>query len=263
MDGGDPGRWSAVAAGWAELWGGLAEPAWSAVVGASGIGLGSRVLDVGCGAGDFLAYVDRLGASLAGIDPAPGMVEQARARVPRADIRLGTAERIPWPDGQYDLVTSFNALQFAEDMHAALTELVRVATPGGLVAVSNWAEDDRNDLTTIEDAVAYADGRQPLPDGETRRPGGLEKLLGDGHLELVSAGLVEVPWRARDDDTLVRAVLLGEEPATMAALAPTVIAAARPFRTPKGDYRLVNAFRYAVGRTAGWGSVAGRTASAS
>jgi SAM-dependent methyltransferase len=249
MDGADPDRWSAVAAGWAELWGGFAEPAWRAVAEASRIGPGSRVLDVGCGAGDFLGYLDRLGAQPAGIDPAPGMVELARARVPGADVRPGSAERLPWPDGSFDLVAAFNALQFAGDLPAALAELVRVAVPGGSVAVVNWAEADRNDLSTIEDAVAAADGEQPLPDPDERRPGGLERLLGDGGLEVVAAGLVELPWHAPDDDTLVRAVLLGEDPTTMAAKAPTVIAAARPFHTPTRGYRLRNAFRFAVGRT--------------
>jgi hypothetical protein len=67
---------------------------------------------------------------------------------------------------------------------------------------------------------------------------------------VVDAGLVEVPWSPPDDATLVRGVLLGEDAAAMAAAAPTVLAVARPFRTgPGGGYRLVNAFRYAVGRT--------------
>lgn len=251
MDGADPARWSAVATGWAELWGGFAEPVWRVVVEASGIGPGSRVLDVGCGSGDFLAYADQRGASTAGIDPAPGMVESARSRVAGADVRLGAAGQLPWPDGRFDLVTSFNALQFADDTLAALAELVRVAAPGGIVAVANWAEADRNDLNTIEDAVAYAAGEEPLPDGDLRQPGGLAKLFRDGGLEVVSAGLVELPWHAPDDDVLVRGVLLGEDPAGMAAAAPTVIAAARPFRAPDGSYRLGNAFRYAIGRTPG------------
>ncbi len=249
MDGADPDRWSAVADGWARLWGGFGEPAWNAVLHAAAVGRGARVLDVGCGAGDFLAHLTRLGASAAGIDPAPGMVAYARARVPGADIRAGDAERLPWPDGGFDLVTSINALQFAEDTMAALAELVRVTVPGGHVGIANWAEGDRNDLNTIEEAVARAAGDEPLPDGELRLPGGLEELLGDGGLTLVSAGLVEVPWQAPDDDTLVEGVLLGEDPAAVAAAAATVLAAARPFRTPDGGYRLVNAFRYAVGRT--------------
>jgi SAM-dependent methyltransferase len=249
MDGADPDRWSEVAAGWSELWGGFARPAWRAVVAATGIGRGSRVLDVGCGSGEFLAHLARLGASPAGIDPAPGMVALARSRVPGADVRLGPAQPLPWPDGSFDVVTAFNALQFAADPVDALTELVRVTVPGGQVAVANWAEGDHNDLDTIEAAVAAAAGEEPLPDGDLRQPGGLERLLADAGLAAVAAGLVEVPWEAPDEATLVRGVLLGEDPATTSARAPAVLTAARPFRTPAGAYRLVNAFRYATGRT--------------
>jgi hypothetical protein len=67
-------------------------------------------------------------------------------------------------------------------------------------------------------------------------------------LDVVTGGLVELPWEVPDDGTLVRGVLMGEDPATMAATAPTVLAAARPFRTATGGYRLDNAFRFAVGR---------------
>ncbi len=246
MDGADPDRWSSVAAGWAELWGGFAAPVWQAIAGAAGAGPGTGVLDVGCGGGDLLAWFDRLGAVTAGIDPAPGMVDLARSRVPAADVRYGDAEHLPWPDGHFDLVTSINALQFAEDTLDALAEMARVTRPGGHVAVANWAEAARNDLNTIEEAVAAAAGEEPLPDGDLRLPGGLEELLADGGLPVVAAGVVALPWEARDDDTLVRAVLLGEDP----EMAPAVLEAARPFRTAGGGYRLVNAFRYAVGRTA-------------
>jgi SAM-dependent methyltransferase len=245
MDGPDPDNWSAVAEGWADLWGRFAEPVWQVAVAEAGIGPGTRVLDVGCGSGELLAHVKALGADAAGIDPAPGMVELARAT--GLDVRQGEAGRLPWPDGAFDVVTSVNALQFAEDPLAALAEFERV---GRVIVISNWAEGSRNDLNTIEDAVAHAAGEEPRPDGELREPGGLERLFHEAGLDVLKAGLVEVPWQASDDTMLVRGVLLGEDPATMAATAPTVIDAARPFRTGSGGYRLVNAFRYAVARSA-------------
>jgi SAM-dependent methyltransferase len=248
MDGADPDRWSAVAEGWAELWGGYAEPAWQAILDACGAGPGTRLLDVGCGSGDLLAYAAARGLTVAGIDPAPGMVDYARARLPAADIRAGSAEHLPWPDGHFGLAVSINALQFADDTLEALAEMVRVTTPGGHLAVANWAEAAQNDINVLEEAVAHAAGEDPMPDGELRQPGGLERLLTEGGLDVVSAGLVPLPWRASGDDTLVRGVLLGEDPATMAARAPVVLAAARGYRTEDGRYHLVNAFRYAVGR---------------
>lgn len=234
-----------MADGWSELWGGLPEPLWRVLAEVSGAGPGSRVLDVGCGGGELLAFFAGLGAQTAGLDPAPGMVALARARVPGADVRLGEAERLPWPDGRFGLVTSVNALQFAEDTLDALAECVRVAVPGGLVAIANWAEAARNDLNAVEEAVAAADGEEPVPDGELRLPGGLEGLLDEGGVTVVASGLVELPWRAADDDSLVRGILLGDD---SPALADVVRAAARPFRTASGGYLLRNAFRYAVGR---------------
>jgi SAM-dependent methyltransferase len=251
VDGADPDRWSGVAEGWAELWTGFAEPAWRAVAAAAGVGPGSRVLDVGCGSGGFLVHAAGLGATVAGADPAPGMVAVARRTVPDADVRAADAEHLPWPDASFDAVTAFNALQFAEDTRAALAELARVAVPGGRIAVANWAEDARNDLAVIEAAVAAAAGEAPAPEGELRRAGELEALLADAGLTGVTAGLAELPWTAADDDELVRGALLGEDDATIAGTAPVVVAAARPFRVAGGGYRLGNAFRFAVGRTPG------------
>ncbi|NMR18944.1 class I SAM-dependent methyltransferase [Cellulomonas fimi] len=241
--------WSAVAGEWAELWGPFAAPVRDVILAVSRAGPGSRVLDVGCGSGELLAQVAALGATGAGIDPAPGMVELARRRAPEADVRLGRAEHLPWDDGAFDVVVAVNSLQLADSALDALAEAVRVVAPGGLVAVASWAEAVRNDLTALEAAVAAAAEEELPPDGELRAPGGLESLLDEAGLELVTAGLVHAPWEVPDDDTLVRGVLLGEDGAGIAAARRTVLEAARPFGTASGGYRLVNALRYAVGRT--------------
>ena len=185
MDGADAdrrtARRSAVAADWSELWGGFAGPAWHAVVTATGIGPGSRVLDVGCGSGELLDYLGRLGASPAGVDPAPGMVELARSRVPAADVRPGTFEHRPWPDGSFDVVTAFNALQFADDTLDALAECTRVARPGGHVAVANWAGGARHQLHSRQEA-----GEPDRPPPATSPPPG---RLGGGASQWQHLGL--------------------------------------------------------------------------
>jgi SAM-dependent methyltransferase len=241
--------WSAVAVEWAELWGSFANPARYAILEAIGIRSGARVLDVGCGSGELLGMLRDAGAAVAGIDPAPGMIELARARAEAADIRVGVVESLPWPDASFDAVTAINALQFADDPDAALAEIARVTVPGGVIAVANWAEAARNDIHVLEQAVAASFEEELPPENALRMPGGLEDLFHRGGVALVASGTVVAPWDAPDENILVRGVLLGEDNAGLADGAATVIDAATPFRTARGGYRLINGFRYAVGRT--------------
>ncbi|MFG6404065.1 class I SAM-dependent methyltransferase [Microbacterium sp. P04] len=246
VDGADAEGWSEVASGWSELWGAFALPAQRALIAASGIGPGTRVLDAGCGTGEFLAVLREVGADPIGVDPASGMRELAEAR--GFTVKRGDAEHLPLADASVEVVTAVNALHFADDTTAALREFARVLVPGGLVAVANWAEHSSNDVDVIERALAEADGDEPPPDGPLSTAGGLEAAVTDAGLRVVASGVVDTPWRAADDDTLIRGILLGEDAAGLAERGPTVIAAAEPFRDGSG-YLLRNAFRWVVAKT--------------
>jgi SAM-dependent methyltransferase len=146
--------WSGAAAGWVEHWAGFAAPARQAAPDAAGIEPGMSLLDVACGSGEFLALAAARGARVSGIDAAAGLVEHARRRVPDADIRVGAIEQLPWPDRTFDVVTGFNAFQFAADFVVALAEDRRVRT---------WVRDVLRWF-----AAALRDGRsggRALPDG--------------------------------------------------------------------------------------------------
>ncbi|MFP3712550.1 class I SAM-dependent methyltransferase [Puerhibacterium sp. TATVAM-FAB25] len=240
--------WSTVAEGWARAWGTFARPVWDPLLAAAGVRPGSRVLDVGCGTGELLERLAAGGARPAGVDPAPGMVRLARRRAPDADVVCAPFEDLPFADGAFDVVTAVNALQLA-DPEEALDEAARVLVPGGALALAGWAERARNDVDAVERAVAAALDDDPPTDGPLRLPGGLEAALEHAGFDVVDAGLAPVPWTAPDDDALVAGILLGEDEPVLAGLRAAVLDAARPFRTADGGYRLVNAFRWAVGRT--------------
>jgi len=239
--------WSAIAAEWSELWGSSTTALLEAIVADTGVGPGTRVLDVGCGSGEMLALAASHGATVAGVDPAAGMVAIAARLAPAADVRVGGAEQLPWPDDTFDVVTAINALQFADDTDGALEELARVTTPGGMIAIANWAGSAMSDLDVIQMAIARADGEEPAPDGDLRAAGGLEQLVADAGLELVASRTVASPWVLPSTDALVRAVLLGEDADRMADRAAIVVEAAAPFRYGDG-YRLQNSFRLAIAR---------------
>ena len=67
------------------------------------------------------------GARVAGIDAAEGLIAIAAERTPSGDFRVRDLEALPWPDESFDVVTGFNAFQFADDKARALAEARRVS----------------------------------------------------------------------------------------------------------------------------------------
>ena len=104
--------------------------AWEAVAGAAEVGDGTSLLDLGCGDGAFCAFAARRGAIVHGLDAEPDAIAEALEAVPGADLRLGLMESLPWAGASFDVVTSFNGMQYALDPELALAEAARVAAPG-------------------------------------------------------------------------------------------------------------------------------------
>ena len=75
-------------------------------------------------------------ATLIGVDREPRWVEEAQRRTPRFTYRQGDAMRLPFADASFDVVTCQTLLIHLPDVPAALRELTRVLTPGGLLAVA-------------------------------------------------------------------------------------------------------------------------------
>ena len=121
MAGDSSDGWGERAEAWSRHWGRLADPAREAVARAADIGPGIKVLDAGCGSGEFLALAVERGAIASGIDASPGMLAIARRRAPAADLREGDITALPYADGAFDVVTAFNAVQFTGDIASAAT----------------------------------------------------------------------------------------------------------------------------------------------
>jgi SAM-dependent methyltransferase len=101
-----------------------------------------EVLDVGCGVGHWgqlLIDVLPSTACVQGVDRDPGWVEHAAARASarglanRVAYKVAEAERVPFADASFDLVTCQTVLIHTADPGAAIAEMVRVARPGGLI----------------------------------------------------------------------------------------------------------------------------------
>jgi SAM-dependent methyltransferase len=150
---------------------------------------GARALDVGSGPGALTTLlVERLGAGdVAAIDPSPTFVAALRERLPAVDVRLGTAEQLPFPDDGFDLALAQLVVHFMSDPVRGLAEMRRVTRPGGTVAATVWDHaGGGGPLSTFWAAVAEVD---PAARDESAlagtRDGELAALLG-------AAGLVDV-----------------------------------------------------------------------
>ena len=107
-----------------------------------GVTPGTRLLDVGCGAGQLALIAARAGAKVTGCDIATNWIEQARARAAAEGLDVtfeeGDAESLPYEDAQFDAVVSLVGAMFAPRPDLVAAELTRVCRPGGMIAMANW-----------------------------------------------------------------------------------------------------------------------------
>ena len=123
------------------------------VVDAAQVQPGHRVLDVACGTGVLAREaVSHVGAGgfVAGIDATPGMLVVANQLAPAIDWREGVAESLPYESGSFDAVISQFGLMFFQDRAAALSEMMRVLSPGGRAAVAVWESLENSEAYLVE-----------------------------------------------------------------------------------------------------------------
>ena len=116
----------------------------------------SRVLDVGCGVGDFARWCAReFGSSVTGISIVPGHVERASALAEheglgdRCRFLLGDMNDLQLPDGSFDLVVNQESLCYATDIGRYLAGVFRVLAPGG-----TWSAIALSRIQRLDDPVA-------------------------------------------------------------------------------------------------------------
>jgi len=107
---------------------------------ALGLQLGSRLLDAGCGSGQFAIAFAQLGCRVTAIDLSPEMVDRGREHAAERGVevewRLGEVARLGDPTADYDAIHARMVLQFVPDVPAALREFRRVLKPDGRLYAS-------------------------------------------------------------------------------------------------------------------------------
>lgn len=209
---------------------------------------GARWLDVGCGTGALSAAIVQVAdpGSVVGADASTGFIGYARQalRDRRASFVAADARALPFETGLFDAVVSGLMLNFVPSPERGLAEMVRVARPGGAVAVYVWDYAGAMQLMRhFWDAAAALDPAAAALDEGRRfplcRPEPLGDLFRAAGLEDVAVRPLDVPTVFRDFDDYWSPFLGAQGPA------PSYVAALEEPRRVALRERLRAALPYA------------------
>ena len=107
-----------------------------------------RILDVACGTGDMIRCMMKrlekrgVPARFYGLDCSERMLEIAKKKVPFAELKVGNAEDIPFPDRSFDLVSVAFGLRNFSEREKAISEIHRVLKQGGILLLLEFSRNE-------------------------------------------------------------------------------------------------------------------------
>jgi len=138
---------------------------------------GKRILDIGCGPRGSLQWAD-MAAERVGMDPLAEEYAKLGAAKQQMSYVKGYSEAIPFDDGYFDVVCSFNSLDHVSNLDRTVSEIGRVTKSQGLFLLLT----DVNHQPTPTEPISFTWDI-------TNRFSGAFDLLGEQYYERVQGGL--------------------------------------------------------------------------
>ncbi len=249
--------WGHGAEDWADIQEGTLAPVFDRVLEKASVGQGTKYLDVGCGSGMAISKAEAKGAFAAGLDASQALLDIAGSRSPDAELHLGDLEDLPFDDKRFDVVTSFNSLQYAGNPLAALKEAKRVMCTQGTIAIVTWSPPEMMEVSSLIGAIKHLlppappDAPGPFALSEAKSLRAFASAAGLLTMEIFD---ISAPWIYPDKDTGLRG--LGSSGVAARAAANSSIEAVEdahasalaPFRQIDGSYRIEASLRCLLAR---------------
>ena len=247
--------WSAAPANWSRFLEPTFIPMYVEVLKQLQLDEEKMLLDAGCGSGLFLSMAAATGASVHGIDAAPGLLALTKKRLPNVTLLIEDLEAIPFADDTFDIVTGFNSFQYAGSFENALAEARRVVKPQGKVVIGIWGKEEECDAGAVLKAVGSL---LPPPPPGTPGPfalseeGKVEAICRSIGLKVVHKQHVFCPWQYNGVEHLHDA-FLSTGPCVKAVAAvgeqkvkDAISASAKPFDLADDVYFMSNYFTFFI-----------------
>jgi ubiquinone/menaquinone biosynthesis C-methylase UbiE len=162
-------RWGETAELYDRLYTPLTDQTIEELLDSGGVDASKSCLDLACGPGTLAARAAARGARVVGIDFAPEMIEQARARHAATPIefRIGDAEALDLASDCMDAVLMNFAMMHVARPERVASEAARVLRADGRFCFTLWAPPERSAaMKLIADAMSRASASVEMPAGE-------------------------------------------------------------------------------------------------
>ena len=162
----------------------------------TGISSSSKILEVGCGTGNYIAAMERaVGCACWGIDPSENMLATARGKSPTIYVQPGRAEQLDFPDDSFNLVFSVDVIHHVVDRASFFREALRVLRPGGQV----WTVTDSEEIIRHrEPLAAYFPEIVEVELARYPSVSEMRRLIVDAGFGHMTEAVVESPFQVTD-----------------------------------------------------------------
>ena len=172
----------------------LQEQSWRRGLQRCGLSEGAQVLDIGCGTGRWLRRYRQLNFCAVGLDATQDMLRRALAGGSSLAIVAARAQRLPFPDAEFDLVSDVTVVQHIASLeqYGVLKEMERVLKPGGHLLL----------IELIKGEAPHIFPRTPQKWIEAASAAGLSLVNWEGQefllLDQLFVRTVQTAWRLTD-----------------------------------------------------------------
>ncbi|MFW6271131.1 MAG: class I SAM-dependent methyltransferase [Bacillota bacterium] len=146
---------------------------------------GEKILDIGCGTGNFSIKLAKMGCKVTGIDISQPMLEEAEKKAEKLNLDInfkkGDVLNLEFDDNKFDSVFSMAAIEFIKDLETAFKEIKRVVKPGGKILLGTIRKD--SDWGRLYEKQAQKED-SVFRDAIFREPEDLEKLDRDNIIKI-------------------------------------------------------------------------------